>query len=121
MTHDDEPPPGACEQTMTVRRFIAERDGERVETAVVGEASLDPLYAMGLAGRNLTEGVSIVVVDPPTDATVVRLVDGWGELVDEVVPSDGLVALAGFGSDLTAEAVANDGTLLLMSIYRRAG
>ncbi|MEX0864446.1 MAG: hypothetical protein WD269_06170 [Acidimicrobiia bacterium] len=112
MTHDEEPLPGACEQSMTVRRFIAEQDGERVETTVVGEASLDPLYPMGLAGRNLTESVSIVVVDPPSDATVVRLVDGSGELVDEVVPSDGLVALAGFGSDLTAEAVANDGTVV---------
>jgi hypothetical protein len=112
MSHDEEPPPGTCEQTMTVRRFIAENDGERVETSVVGESSVDPLYAMGLAARNLTEGISIVVVDPPTDAAVARLTDGSGEVIDEVVPSDGLVALAGFGSGLTAEAIATDGTLV---------
>lgn len=112
MDHDEEPQPGTCEQTMSVRRYTVEHDGENVETSVVGEASLDPLYAMGLAARNLTEGISIVVVDPPTDAAIVRLTDGSGIVVDEVSSSDGLVALAGHGSGLTAEAIATDGSVV---------
>lgn len=32
MSHDEEPPPGACEQTMTVRRFIGQHEEESVET-----------------------------------------------------------------------------------------
>jgi 2-keto-3-deoxy-galactonokinase len=67
---------------------------------------------MGLAARNLTETVSLVVVDPPSDAVRVRLTDGSGKVVDEVVSSDGLVALAGLSSDLTVEAVAADGTVV---------
>jgi hypothetical protein len=112
MSHDDEPPPGACEQTMTVRRFIGQHEGESVETSVVGEPTVDPVYAMGLAARNLTETVSLVVVDPPSDAVMVRLTDGSGNVVDEVVSSDGLVVLAGLSSDLTVEAVAADATVV---------
>jgi hypothetical protein len=112
MSHDEEPPPGACEQTMTVRRFIGQHEGESVETSVVGEPAVDPLYAMGLAARNLTETVSLVVVDPPSDTVTVRLTDGSGKVVDEVAPSGGLMALAGLSSELTVEAMAADGTVL---------
>lgn len=48
MNHDEEPRPGTCEQITTVRRFIAQHDGKMVETSVVGEANVDPLYAMGV-------------------------------------------------------------------------
>jgi len=113
MSHDEEPPPGACEQTMTVRRFIGQHEGESVETSVVGEPKVDPLHVMGLAARNLTETVSLVVVDPPSDAVLVRLTDGSGKVVDEVALSgSSLVALAGLSSDLTAEAVTADGTVV---------
>lgn len=112
MSHDEEPPPGACEQTMKVRRFIGQHEGERVETSVVGEPNVDPLYAMGLVARNLTETVSLVVVAPPSDASKVRLTDGSGEVVDEVAASGRLVALAGLGAKLTVEAVAADGTVI---------
>jgi len=97
---------------MTVRRFVGQHEGEIVETLVVGEQTVDPLYAMGLAARNLTETVSVVVVAPPSDTVTVRLADGSGKVVDEVAPSDGLVALAGLSSDLTVEAVAADGTVV---------
>jgi len=110
--HDEEPPPGTCEQIMTVRRYIAEHDGESVETTVVEEGSLDPLYAMGLAARHSTGSISIIVVGPPADSELVRLTDSSGVVVDEVVSSDGLVALAGLGSDLTAEAIATDGSVI---------
>lgn len=112
MSHDEEPPPGACEQTMTVRRFTGQHEGESVEASVVGEPNIDPLYAMGLAARNLTETVSIVVVAPPPDTAEVRLTDGSGKVVDAVAPSDGLVAVAGLSSDLTVEAVAAAGTVV---------
>lgn len=112
MSHDEESPPGACEQTMTVRRFIGQHEGESVETSVVGEPKVDPLYAMG-AARNLTETVSLVVVAPPSDAVLVRLADGSGEVVDEVpLSGSSLVALAGLSSDLTVEAVAAGGTVV---------
>ncbi len=112
MDHDEEPPPGTCEQTMTVQRYTAEHDGESVETTVVGEGSLDPLYSMGLAARDSAGSISIVVVDPPPDAHLVRLTDSSGMAVDEVASSDGLVALAGLGSDLTPEAIAPDGSVI---------
>ena len=122
LTSNQEPPPGACEQTATVRRFIAQHDGEHggdpakgpttVETSVVGEFNFDPLYAMQLASRNLTEGVSVVVVMPPPDTTLVRLVDSTGAVVDRVTASSGLVALAGLGSDLTVQAISGDGKLI---------
>jgi hypothetical protein len=112
LSNDEEPPPGLCEKTMTVRRFIAQHDGERVETSVVGETSVDPLYAMGLMARNLTDTVSLIVVDPPSEATKVRLIDGSGEVVDEVAWSGGLVALAGLSARLTVEAVDADGNVI---------
>ena len=62
---------GTCEQITTVRRFIAQHDGKMVETSVVGEANVDPLYARGLASRNLTDDLSVVVVDSPSDAALV--------------------------------------------------
>lgn len=112
MSHGEEPPPGGCEQTMAVRRFIGEHEGVSVETSVVGEPAVDPLYAMGIAARVLTETVSLVVVDPPSDTVTVRLTDGSGKVVDEVAPSGGLVALAGLNSELTVEALAADGTVV---------
>lgn len=112
MTHNQEPPPGACEQTTTVLRFTAQHDTETVETSVVGALNFDPLYAMQLAARNLTEGVSVVVVMPPSDTTLVQLDDSTGEVVDRVTSSGGLVALAGLGSDLTVQAVSADGAII---------
>jgi hypothetical protein len=112
MTRNQEPPPGACEQTTTVRSFVARHDAETVETSVVGEPTVDPLYAMQLASRNLTEGVSVLVVIAPAETTVVRLIDSGGEVMDRVQPSGQLVALAGFGSDLTVEALSADGTVI---------
>lgn len=111
MEHDEEPPPGKCEQTMTVRRYLAERNGETVEATVVGDGTVDPLYAMGLAARESTESISIFVVTPPIDAELVRLTDG-PEIVDEVASSKGLVALAGLGPDLTPQAIAADGSVI---------
>ncbi|MGH9893637.1 MAG: hypothetical protein ACREA0_16950 [bacterium] len=46
MTRNQEPRPGACEQTANVRRFIAQLDTESVETGVVGNLNFDSLYAM---------------------------------------------------------------------------
>lgn len=112
MSRNEEPPPGACEQATTVRSFVARHDAETVETSVVGEPTVDPLYAMELASRNLTEGVSVVVVIPPAESTVVRLINSGGEVMDRVQPSGELVALAGFGSDLTVEALAADETVI---------
>lgn len=112
MNHDEEPPPGTCEQAMAVHRFIAQHDGQTVETSVVGEPNPDPLYAMGLVSREVTEDLSVLVVVPPLTAAIVRLVDGSGSVVDEVAPSGGLVALAGLGSDVTAEAVSVDGAVV---------
>lgn len=111
-SNDEEPPPGACEQSMTVHRFIGQHEGESVETSVVGEPNVDPLYGIGLAARNLTETVSLVVVDSPSNAVTIRLTDDSGVVVDEVDLSGGLAALAGLGSDLTVEAVAADGTVV---------
>jgi hypothetical protein len=112
VTYEEEPPPGACEQSMMVRRFTGQHGGKSVETSLVGEPNVDPLYAMGLASRELTEDLSVVIVVPPSDAAVVRLTDGSGAVVDEVAPSGGLVALAGLGADLTAEAVGLDGAVV---------
>lgn len=112
MNHDEEPPPGTCEQETTVRRFIAQHDGQTVEASVVGEANVDPLYAMGLASREVTEDLSVAVVVPPSDAAVVRLTDGSGLVLDEVIPSGDLIALAGLGTDLTVEAVDADGAVI---------
>ena len=112
MTDNQEPPPGACEQTTTVLRFTAQHDTEKVETSVVGEPNFDPLYAMQLASRNLTEGVSVVVVMPPSDTTLIQLVDSTGKVVDRVTSSGGLVALAGLGFDLTVQAVSADGAII---------
>lgn len=112
MQHDEEPPPGTCEQAMTVRRYHAERNGDTVEATVVGDGNVDPLYSMGLAARESTESISIFVVTPPTDAEVVRITDGAGEIVDEVASSEGLVALAGLGPDLTPQAIAADGSVI---------
>lgn len=112
MIHDEEPPPGTCEQTMTMRLFTGEYDGKTVEASVVGVPNVNPLYAMGLVSRNLTEDVSVVVVVPPLNATAVRLTDASGKVVDEVTSSNGLVALAGLGSDLTAEAVDAAGAVI---------
>jgi hypothetical protein len=112
MTRNLEPPPGACEQTSTVRRFIAQLDTETVETGVVGNLNFDPLYTMQLASRNLTDGVSVVVVMPPPETTLVRLIDSTGEVVDRVTSRGGLVALAGLGSDLTVQAVSADGSII---------
>ncbi|HVR31097.1 MAG TPA: hypothetical protein VMS74_00130 [Acidimicrobiia bacterium] len=109
MTRNQEPPAGACEQTADVRRFIAQLDTETVETSVVGNPTFDPLYAMQLASRNLTEGVSVVVVVPPPNATLVRLIDSTGEVVDRVTTTGGIVALAGLGPDLNVQAIAEDG------------
>jgi len=112
MTQDQEPPAGACEQTSTVRRYVAQHDAETVETSVVGEPIVDPLYAIQLVSRNLTERISVVVVFPPAQTTVVQLIGSSGEVVDRVEPSGGLVAPAGFGSDLTVEALSADETVI---------
>jgi hypothetical protein len=112
LTRNQEPPPGACEQTSTVRRFIARLDTETVETGVVGNLTFDPLYAMQLASRNLTDGVSVVVVMPPPNTTLVRLIDSNGEVVDRVAASGGLVALAGLGPDLNVQALSADGAII---------
>lgn len=112
MEHDEEPPPGTCEQTMTVRRYHGERNGDTVEATVVGDGNVDPLYSMGLAARELSESISIFVVTPPTGAELVRLTDGAAETVDEVAASEGLVALAGLGPDLTPQAITADGSVI---------
>jgi len=112
MNHDEEPPPGTCERTVTVQRFIAQHGGSTVETSVVGEPNLDTLYAMGLASWNLAEDLFVVVVDPPSDAAVVRLTDSSGMVVDEVTSSEVLVALAGLGSGLAVEALDGDGAVI---------
>lgn len=112
MNHDGEPPPGTCEETVTVRLFEAQHDGTTVEAAVMGGPHVDPLYAMGLASKNSTTGISVLVVIPPPEAVAVRLVDASGAVVDEVASSDGLVALAGLGSDLTVEAVDAGGAVI---------
>lgn len=112
MTRNEEPPPGACEQATTVRRFVAQHDAEMIETSVVGELMVDPLYAMQLAARNLTDGVSVVVVIPPAESAVVRLIETAGKMMDRVQPAGDLVALAGLGSDLTVEALSTDGTVI---------
>ena len=111
-TLNKEPPPGACEQTSNVRRFIAKHDDDTVETSVVGELNLDPLYTMQLASRNLTQALTVVVVMPPPDASLVRLIDSTGEVVDRVEASGGLVALAGLGADLNVQAISADGAIL---------
>jgi len=112
MTLNQEPPPGACEQPANVRRFIAQHDADTAETWVIGELNFDPLYSMQLASRNLTERISVVVVMPPPDATLVQLIGSTGEVVDRVTASSGLVALAGLGSDLTVQAVSADGVII---------
>ena len=112
MNHDEEPPPGTCEKTVTVRLFEAHHGGTTVETSVVGEPNVDPLYAMGLASKNSAAGLSVFVVIPPSEAVAVRLMDAQGDVVDELASSDGLVALAGPGSDLTVEAVDADGSVI---------
>src|SRR5690606_29156346 len=99
MNHDEEPPPGTCEKTVTVRLFEAHHGGTTVETSVVGAPHVDPLYAMGLASKNSAAGLSVFVVIPPSEAVAVRLMDAQGDVVDELASSDGLVALAGPGSD----------------------
>ena len=111
-TLNQEPPPGACEQISNVRRFIAQHDAETVETWVVGELNFDPLYAMSLASRNLTDEISVVVVMAPPDTAVLRLIDSNGEVVDRVTSSGGLVALAGLGADLNVQALAADGAII---------
>ena len=112
MEHDEEPPPGKCEQTMTVRRYHAERNGDAVEATVVGDGNVDPLYSMGLVARESSGSIAIFVLAPPTDAELVRLTDGASETVDEVASSEGLVALAGLGADLTPQAIAADGSVI---------
>jgi len=112
LENDEEPPPGTCEQTMTVRRYHAERNGDAVEATVLGDGNVDPLYSMGLLARESNERISIVVVTPPADAELVRLTDGAAEVVDEVAPSEGLVALAGLGSDLSPQAISADGSVI---------
>jgi hypothetical protein len=97
---------------MTVRRYQAERNGDSVEATVVGDGNVDPFYSMGLAARESNERISIVVVTPPTDTQLVRLTDGAAEVVDEVASSEGLVALAGLGSDLTPQAISADGSVI---------
>src|SRR5690606_38705203 len=84
MNHDEEPPPGTCEKTVTVRRFEAHHGGTTVETSVVGEPNVDPLYAMGLASKNSAAGLSVFVVIPPSEAVAVRLMDAQGDVVDEL-------------------------------------
>ena len=108
----EEPPPGACEQDTTVLDYTAQRHAETVNTSVTGEVNVDALYAIQLGSRNLTDGISVVVVLPPSDAAVVRLADSTGAAVDRVAPLGGLVALAGLGSDLTVEAISADGLVL---------
>ncbi len=110
-THDDEPPPGACEQTSSVHRFTARYEDETV-TSVALDVRADPLFAMQLVSRSLAGRLLLVVVVPPPDAAVVRLIDSVGEVADQVSPSGDLVALAGLGSDLTVEAVSVDGTVI---------
>ena len=112
MTRNQEPPAGACEQTFDVRQFIAQLDTEAAETSVIGDPTFDPLYAMQLAARNLTEGVSVVVVVAPPNAAQVRLIDSTGDVVDRVMSTGGMVALAGLGPDLTVQAVADDGSVI---------
>lgn len=111
-TLNKEPPPEACEQTSNVHRFTAQHDDDTVETWVVGELNFDPLYAMQLASRNLTEELTVVVVMPPPETSLVRLIDSTGEVVDRVRASGGLVALAGLGADLNVQAVSADGAVL---------
>jgi hypothetical protein len=111
-TRGQTPPPGACEQTTTVARFLARRGAEQVEAVVMGSPTADPLYAMQLASRSVTDVLSVVVVIPPAGASVLRLTNDSGEVVDRVSSTAGLVALAGPGADLTVEALAGDGTVV---------
>jgi hypothetical protein len=67
---------------------------------------------MQLASRNLTQELTVVVVRPPPDASLVRLIDSTGEVVDRVEASGGLVALAGLGADLNVQAISADGAIL---------
>jgi hypothetical protein len=107
-----EPPPGGCLVEVMVHEYAAQLDDEVVTKSYHDDVNVDPLYAMQLVGRKLTDGVSLVVVMPPPHATVVRLIDSTGEVVDQVTPTDRIVALAGLGADLTPEALSADGVVL---------
>lgn len=112
LSRGEEPPPGACERAATVREFTARHDTAEVTTSVTGGVVRDPWFALRVVSRNRTEGISVMVILPPSEAAIVQLTDSTGLVVDRVEPSDRLVALAGFGSDLTVEALAVDGLVI---------
>lgn len=107
-----EPPPGACEEMMTVRHYTAGYGSVSVETSVVGDVRVDPLYDMDLITRNQADGISIVVMAPPPEAASIRLVDPAGETLDQAAPTGPLVALAGLATSVDVEALSNDGTVI---------
>lgn len=107
-----DPRPDGCEVEVMVHEYAARLGDEIVTTANHDNVNLDPLYAVQLVERTLRDGVSLVVVMPPPHAPVVRLIDSTGEVVDQVTPTDRVVALAGLGADLTAEALSADGLIL---------
>lgn len=111
-TRGEDPPPGACERATVVREFTATRGTGEVTTSVTGEVVRSAWFAMRMLSSNWTDGVSIMVVLPPSDTAIVRLVDSTGLVVDEVAPSDRLVAVAGLGRDLTVEAFSRDGVVI---------
>lgn len=106
------PHPDGCEVEVMVHEYSAQLGDEIVTTTCHDTVNVDPLYAMQLVDRALTDGVSLVAVIPPPRASVVRLIDSTGEVVDQVTPTDRVVALAGLGADLTAEALSADGLIL---------
>lgn len=107
-----EPPAGACEQTTTVRRYVARNAAASVESWIDGDIQIDPLYAMNLVARDQANGMTIVVVSPPSDATTIRLVDSAGGTLDRVSPVGRLVALAAMSTSVSVEALSDDGAVI---------
>jgi hypothetical protein len=107
-----EPPPGACEQTMQVRRYVARHSPGSVETQVIGDIRIDPLYTMNLISRNEADGISIVVIAPPSRAAEIRLVTPAGETLDRTTPTGPLVALAGLDTTADVEALSDVGEVI---------
>jgi hypothetical protein len=67
---------------------------------------------MQKVASRLDDGVYIVVVRPPSHASIVQLIDPTGAIVDQVAQSGQVVALAGLGPDLEVRALAADGRVI---------
>lgn len=106
-----------CEVDTVVRVYTATANGREVTTTVLGEPNHGTFFSMELPGQATDGTLTLMVVLAPVDATAVRMLSASGTVLDEVMATSPLVALAGTdASPLVAAIDASGATIAQCSL-----